>query len=85
MLKITQPASLFTINTQVLSIPNPISPADGSKLGLTGGITPDIRWSPVSAPNGGVTYDLQIDNDRDFPIPFWIDRFDCSSLYTHCD
>jgi hypothetical protein len=62
----------YTVNSVALSVPNPISPSDGSKVGLTGGAAPDLKWSPVSGPNGGITYDLQIDNDPDFPHPMLV-------------
>ena len=62
----------FSINTVNLAVPNPVSPADGASVGLTGGAAPDLKWSPIVAENGSITYDIQVDTDPDFPHPILI-------------
>ena len=61
----------FSIDNTPPPIPNPTSPADGSKISLTGNITPTFKWSAVVDPNyaSGIVYNLQIDTDPAFPHP----------------
>ena len=58
----------FTMESTPPSIPNPTSPADGTKLGLTGDITPEFKWTAVTD-QSGVTYNFEIDTDSAFPHP----------------
>jgi hypothetical protein len=58
----------FVVESTPPLVPNPISPADGTKQGLTGNITPEFKWTTVTDPSG-VTYNLQIDTDSAFPHP----------------
>jgi hypothetical protein len=58
----------FVVESTPPPLPNPISPADGTKQGLTGNITPEFKWTAVTDPSG-VTYNLQIDDDSSFPHP----------------
>ncbi len=61
----------FNVDNTPPPVPNPISPADGSKVGLTGNVTPTFKWSAVVDPNypTGISYNLQIDTDSAFPHP----------------
>ncbi len=58
----------FVVENTPPPVPNPISPADGTKQGLTGNITPEFKWTSVTDPSG-VSYNLQIDTDSAFPHP----------------
>ena len=58
----------FVVENTPPPLPNPMSPADGTKQGLTGNITPEFKWTAVTDPSG-VTYNLQIDTDSAFPHP----------------
>jgi hypothetical protein len=56
--KTEQPAT-FTMESDAPSVPNLISPSDGSTVGLIGRVKPTFEWSPVSD-YSGVYYSLQI-------------------------
>ena len=58
----------FIVENTAPPLPNPLSPVDGTKQGLTGNITPEFKWTTVTDPSG-VTYNLQIDDDSAFPHP----------------
>jgi hypothetical protein len=58
----------FTVDSTPPPIPNPLSPDDGSKVGLLGDETPTLRWSNVNDPSG-VTYTIQMDHNSDFSAP----------------
>jgi hypothetical protein len=59
----------FSIGSIDLTLPRIISPTDGESVSLIGDATPNFKWSPISSPNGGITYILQIDTDPEFPAP----------------
>jgi hypothetical protein len=51
--------AIFAMESVPPGTPEPISPADGARVGLTGSVTPTFEWSAVSDPSG-VRYSLQI-------------------------
>lgn len=55
----------FNMDSTPPPVPNPISPQDGTRIGILGNITPTFTWSTVSDPSG-VVYSLQIATDSDF-------------------
>lgn len=64
-------STTFNVDSTPPPVPNPTSPTDGSKIGLTGNVTPTFKWSPVIDANyaSGITYNFQIDTDPAFPHP----------------
>jgi hypothetical protein len=61
-------AATFTMSSTPPPIPTPLSPTDGSRVGLLGGNAPTFKWSNVTDPSG-VTYSLQVDTNPNFPSP----------------
>lgn len=64
----------FDIDGTPPGAPRLISPADGTKSGFFGGITPTFKWAAVTDPRGdaytkSITYSLQIDTSADFSNP----------------
>ncbi len=55
----------FTMESTPPPVPAPLSPEDGARLGLLGGITPTLKWTTVTDPSG-VTFVLQVDTNPDF-------------------
>jgi hypothetical protein len=55
----------FTMDNTPPPVPSLVSPGDGARLGIVGGITPTFKWSNVADPSG-VTYVLQVDTSSDF-------------------
>jgi hypothetical protein len=74
----------FNIDNTPPPVPNPTSPADGSKIGLTGNATPTFKWSAVVDPNytNGIVYNLQIDTDPAFPHPLLLETGLIETHYT---
>ena len=68
-------STTFSVDNTPPPIPNPTSPADGSRIGLTGNATPTFKWSAVVDPNyaSGVVYNIQIDTDSAFPHPLLLE------------
>ncbi|MFH1382129.1 MAG: IPT/TIG domain-containing protein [Chloroflexota bacterium] len=60
----------FTMESTPPPVPVLLTPKDGARLGLTGGTTPNLKWSSVTDPSG-VTFDLQIDTNSDFSQPIF--------------
>lgn len=60
--------AVFTMDSTPPPMPVPQSPADGTRIGINGGITPSFTWSTVTDPSG-LTYHLQIDTNPDFAQP----------------
>ncbi len=58
----------FTIQSTPPPIPRLLSPGDGSRVGLLGGIKPTMKWTGVTDPSG-VTYTLEVDTSPDFSQP----------------
>ena len=77
-------SATFNVDNTPPPVPNPTSPADGSKIGLTGNVTPTFKWSAVVDPNytSGVVYNLQIDTDSAFPHPLLLETGLTSTHYT---
>jgi hypothetical protein len=62
-------------------VPVPLSPGDGTRLGILENITPTFTWSSVADPSG-VIYTLQVDTFSDFSQPV-LDKTDIpTSHYT---
>lgn len=61
-------AAAFTVENTPPPAPAPVSPADGERVGLTGDVTPTLKWSVVADPSG-VSFTIQIDTDPDFSHP----------------
>jgi hypothetical protein len=57
--------AIFVMESTPPSVPQVISPKEGSRVGLFDNIRPTFEWSPVNDPSG-VTYDLQISSQSDF-------------------
>jgi len=55
----TEVSVTFTMESQPPPKPAPISPYDGSRVGLVGSVTPTFEWSDVTD-DSGVTYSLQV-------------------------
>jgi hypothetical protein len=64
----TQLRTTFTMDSTPPLAPSLLSPGDGTRLGVLGGITPTFKWSNVTDPSG-VTYVLQVDTSPDFSQP----------------
>jgi hypothetical protein len=64
-------SATFSVDSTPPPVPNPTSPPDGSKIGLTGNVTPTFKWSSVIDTNytSGIIYNFQIDTDPAFPHP----------------
>ncbi len=58
----------FTVESTAPAIPRLLSPADGNRLGVLGGIKPTFKWTAVTDPSG-VTYSLEVDTTSDFSQP----------------
>jgi hypothetical protein len=58
----------FTMESSPPAVPRPMSPKDGARLGIVGGIRPTLKWASVTDPSG-VTFTLQIDTNPDFSQP----------------
>jgi hypothetical protein len=58
----------FTIQSTAPAIPRLLSPGDGSRIGVLGGIKPTMTWTAVTDPSG-VTYSLEVDTTSDFSQP----------------
>ena len=56
---------VFTMETTPPSVPQIVSPKEGSRVGLFDRITPTFEWAAVSDPSG-VSYSLQISDQSDF-------------------
>jgi hypothetical protein len=56
---------VFTMETTPPSVPQIVSPKEGSRVGLFDRITPTFEWAAVSDPSG-VSYSLQISAQSDF-------------------
>jgi hypothetical protein len=59
---------IFTLESDPPNVPIPASPANRSRLGLAGKVTPTFEWSAVSD-DSGVLYSLQIATSADFSAP----------------
>jgi len=58
----------FTLESDPPNVPIPASPANRSRLGLAGKVTPTFEWSPVSD-DSGVLYSVKIATSADFAAP----------------
>ena len=58
----------FSLESTPPTAPGLLAPKDGARGGLFGGFRPASRWAAVDDPSG-VTYELQLDTDPDFPDP----------------
>jgi len=58
----------FTMESTPPAVPRPLSPGDGARIGLLGGIKPTLKWTGVTDPSG-VTYTLEVDTSSDFSQP----------------
>jgi hypothetical protein len=58
----------FTMDSTPPPVPGLLSPGDGARAGIVGGVTPTFKWSSVTDPSG-VTYTLQVDISPDFSQP----------------
>jgi len=58
----------FTIQSTAPAIPRLLSPGDGTRIGVLGGIKPTMKWTGVTDPSG-VTYSLEVDTTSDFSQP----------------
>jgi len=58
-------SAIFTMESDPPPIPEPISPADGGRVGLRGKVKPTFEWSEVSD-DSGVRYRLQIATSANF-------------------
>ena len=58
----------FTIESTPPAVPRLLSPGDGARIGLLGGIKPTLKWTGVTDPSG-VTYTLEVDTSSDFSQP----------------
>jgi hypothetical protein len=56
--------AIFTMESDTPDTPELISPLDGSRVGLVGGVRPTLEWSEVSD-DSGVHYSLQIATSED--------------------
>jgi len=59
----------FAIESNPPPLPQLLSPADGSRLGWLGDVTPTFEWSAVTDPSEPVTYSLQIATAENFTDP----------------
>ncbi len=60
--------SAFTMESTAPQAPQPLSPANGWRLGNLGSVAPVFTWAPVSDPSG-VTYTFQVSKDPSFASP----------------
>ncbi len=58
----------FTVESTTPAIPRLLSPGDGNRLGVLGGIKPTFKWTAVTD-SSGVTYTLEVDTNSDFSQP----------------
>ena len=58
--------AVFNMESSRPPVPAPISPADGSRLGFMGDVTPTFEWSEVSDISGIAYYRLRIATSDDF-------------------
>ena len=58
----------FTIESTPPAVPRLLSPGDGARIGILGGIKPTLKWTGVTDPSG-VTYTLEVDTSSDFSQP----------------
>ena len=61
-------SATFSMESTPPSTPTLLSPGDSARVGITGDITPTLKWSAVSDPSG-VVYALQVATDPDFSHP----------------
>ncbi len=59
---------VFNMESDLPAVPRLVSPADGARLGILGGIKPALKWASVTDPSE-VTYALQLDTSPDFSQP----------------
>jgi len=59
---------IFTLESDPPNVPIPASPANRSRLGLAGKVTPTFEWSAISD-DSGIHYNLQISTSADFTGP----------------
>jgi hypothetical protein len=59
----------FVVESTPPPLPELLSPADGSRLGWIGDVTPTFEWSAVTDPSEPITYSLQIAATEDFTDP----------------
>jgi hypothetical protein len=59
---------VFTIDTAPPPTPEPISPADGKRIGFISSTTPTFTWAKVTSANP-VSYTFQLDSDPEFSNP----------------
>ena len=57
-------SAVFTMETTPPSLPQIVSPKDGSRVGLFDNVTPTFEWASINDPSG-VYYSLQISSDKD--------------------
>jgi hypothetical protein len=57
--------AVFVMESTPPSVPQIVSPKDGSRVGLFDNIRPTFEWSTVNDPSG-VSYDIQISSQSDF-------------------
>ena len=58
----------FTMESTPPAVPRLLSPGDGARIGLLGGIKPTLKWTGATDPSG-VTYTLEVDTSSDFSQP----------------
>jgi hypothetical protein len=58
----------FTMENTPPAVPRLLSPGDGTRIGLPGGIKPTFKWTSVTDLSG-VTYTLEVDTSPDFSQP----------------
>ena len=58
----------FTMESTPPAVPRLLSPGDGARIGLLGGIKPTLKWASATDPSG-VTYTLEVDTSSDFSQP----------------
>jgi len=61
--------AVFTIESITPDTPSLLSPGNGSRRSILGGIRPTFEWSAVTNDPNGVSYVLQIDRSPDFSHP----------------
>jgi hypothetical protein len=61
--------AVFVMESTPPSVPQIVSPKEGSRVGLFDNIRPTFEWSAVNDPSG-VSYDLQVSSQSDFATTF---------------
>ena len=74
----------FIVEATQPAVPSLVSPRNGDTVGILGDVTPTLRWSAITDPNG-VTYVLQIDTSPDFTAPILEKAGITGSSYTLTD